>query len=75
MASFITGGTAAIFGNSTGGARGAVIASFVNGLLLCVLPALALPLFEFLGVEGVTFADPDFTSLSLITEFIVKLFS
>ncbi len=75
MASFITGGTAAIFGNSTGGARGAIIAAFVNGLLLCVLPALALPLFAFLGVEGVTFADPDFTSLSLITEFIVKLFS
>lgn len=75
MASFITGGTAAIFGNSTGGARGAVIASFINGLFLCVLPALALPLFSFLGVQGVTFADPDFTSLSLITDFVLKLFN
>lgn len=75
MASFITGGTAAIFGNSTGGARGAVIAAFVNGLLLCILPALALPLFAFLGVQGVTFADPDFTSLSLITEYVMKLFN
>ncbi|MCX8602002.1 MULTISPECIES: PTS ascorbate transporter subunit IIC [unclassified Gilliamella] len=74
MASFITGGTAAIFGNSTGGAIGAIIAAFINGLLLCILPALALPLFAFLGVEGVTFADPDFTTLSLLTEGVMKLF-
>ncbi|KNC90735.1 PTS ascorbate transporter subunit IIC [Trabulsiella odontotermitis] len=73
MASFITGGSAAIFGNATGGFRGAVIASFVNGLLLCILPALVLPLFSHLGVHSVTFADPDFTFLSAIIKYTFGL--
>ncbi|MBG6245275.1 hypothetical protein CS369_11720 [Candidatus Symbiopectobacterium sp. 'North America'] len=74
MASFITGGAAAIFGNATGGFRGPIIASFINGLLLCVLPALTLPLFADLGAKGVTFADPDFTIPSLILNFVLGLF-
>lgn len=73
MASFITGGSAAIFGNATGGLRGAIIASFVNGLLLCMLPALVLPLFNHLGVNSVTFADPDFTFLSAIIKYTFGL--
>lgn len=73
MASFITGGSAAIFGNATGGFRGAVLASFVNGLLLCFLPALVLPLFNHLGVSAVTFADPDFTFLSAIIKYTFGL--
>jgi len=73
MASFITGGSAAIFGNATGGFRGAVLASFVNGLLLCFLPALVLPLFNHLGVTAVTFADPDFTFLSAIIKYTFGL--
>ncbi|MGM3172573.1 PTS ascorbate transporter subunit IIC [Dickeya lacustris] len=74
MASFITGGAAAIFGNATGGVRGAILASSVNGLLLCVLPALTLPLFSHLGAQGVTFADPDFTLPSLLLDGILRLF-
>ncbi|MEG1653248.1 MAG: PTS transporter subunit IIC [Hafnia sp.] len=54
LASFTCGGTAAILGNATGGLSGAIIASFVNGLLLCFLPALVLPLFSYLGATGVT---------------------
>ncbi|MGP2516737.1 PTS ascorbate transporter subunit IIC [Yersinia sp. 2545 StPb PI] len=75
MASFITGGAAAIFGNATGGFRGALIASGINGLLLCVLPALTLPLFSHLGAQGVTFADPDFTLSSLILDHVLRLFN
>ncbi|ASA19452.1 hypothetical protein B9T62_00425 [Paenibacillus donghaensis] len=74
MACFLAGGAAAIFGNSSGGFRGAVISSCLNGFLLCLLPALTLPLFSFLGVEGVTFADPDFTSLSVILWGIFRWF-
>ncbi|WP_035345976.1 MULTISPECIES: PTS ascorbate transporter subunit IIC [Dickeya] len=74
MASFITGGAAAIFGNATGGVRGAIIASSLNGLLLCVLPALTLPLFSHLGAQGVTFADPDFTLPSLVLDWLLRLF-
>lgn len=75
MASFITGGAAAIFGNATGGFRGAVIASNINGLLLCVLPALTLPIFSQLGAQGVTFADPDFTLPSLILDYLLRIVS
>ncbi|MCI4223028.1 PTS ascorbate transporter subunit IIC [Dickeya dianthicola] len=75
MASFITGGAAAIFGNATGGVRGAVIASSLNGLMLCVLPALTLPLFSHLGAQGVTFADPDFTLPSLILDRLLRWFN
>jgi len=42
MASFFTGGAAAIFGHATGGFRGAIIARGMNGLRLCVLRALSL---------------------------------
>ncbi len=75
MASFITGGAAAIFGNATGGFRGAIIASGINGLLLCVLPALTLPLFSHLGAQGVTFADPDFTLSSLVLDHLLRFFN
>lgn len=74
MASFITGGAAAIFGNATGGFRGAIIASTINGLLLCVFPALTLHLFAGLGANGVTFADPDFTISSLLINTVFGWF-
>ncbi|OMF43388.1 PTS ascorbate transporter subunit IIC [Paenibacillus peoriae] len=74
MACFLAGGAAAIFGNSSGGFRGAVISSCLNGFLLCLLPALTLPLFSFLGAEGVTFADPDFTTLSGVLWLIFRWF-
>ncbi|MDO3410991.1 PTS ascorbate transporter subunit IIC [Saccharibacillus sp. CPCC 101409] len=74
MACFLAGGAAAIFGNSTGGFRGAVLSSGFCGFLLCLLPALTLPLFSYLGAEGVTFADPDFTTLSGILWGIFRWF-
>lgn len=74
MACFITGGAAGIYGNATGGFRGAIISSFVDGLLLAVLPAISLPLFSFLGAQGTTFADPDFIGISALIYFIFKWF-
>lgn len=41
---FFTGAVTAIFGNSTGGIRGAFIGSFVNGLILIIGQALLLPM-------------------------------
>ncbi|MFB1050147.1 PTS ascorbate transporter subunit IIC [Paraliobacillus sp. JSM ZJ581] len=40
---FFTGAVTAIFGNSTGGIRGALIGSFANGLILIIGQALLLP--------------------------------
>ncbi|MDZ5000373.1 PTS ascorbate transporter subunit IIC, partial [Clostridium perfringens] len=40
---FFCGATAGIYGNATGGKRGAVVGAFVNGLLITFIPALLLP--------------------------------
>ena len=57
---FFSGGTAGIFGNSTGGWRGAILGSFVVGLLLAFLPLLLYPTFSSLGITGSTFPNVDY---------------
>ena len=57
---FFCGATAGIFGNATGGRRGAILGSFVNGLFLAFLPATLLPVLGKLGFENTTFGDFDF---------------
>ena len=57
---FFCGATAGIFGNATGGRRGAMVGAFVNGLLLAFLPALLLPVLGDLGFSNTTFGDVDF---------------
>ncbi|OKL47440.1 hypothetical protein BSR29_03130 [Boudabousia liubingyangii] len=82
MACFITGGAAAILGNSEGGLRGAIIASVVDGLMLAVLPAVALPMFQPVfdkyKIEHTMFADPDMIAtavlLAIFVVFIPMLF-
>lgn len=63
---FFCGATAGIYGNSTGGRRGAIVGSFVNGLLLSFLPALLLPVLGGLGFANTTFGDADFGALGII---------
>ncbi|RRD39198.1 PTS ascorbate transporter subunit IIC [Leptotrichia sp. OH3620_COT-345] len=63
---FFCGATAGIYGNSTGGKRGAVIGSFVNGLLLSFLPAALLPVLGKLGFVNTTFGDVDFTLIGIL---------
>lgn len=57
---FFCGATAGIFGNATGGRRGAILGSFVNGLFLAFLPATLLPILGKLGFANTTFGDFDF---------------
>lgn len=57
---FFCGATAGIYGNSTGGKKGAVAGAFVNGLLITVAPALLLPVLESFGFANTTFGDFDF---------------
>lgn len=63
---FFCGATAGIYGNATGGRRGAIIGSFVNGLLLAFLPALVLPVLGNLGFSNTTFGDVDFAVLGIV---------
>lgn len=57
---FFTGATAGIYGNATGGRRGAIVGSFVNGLMISFIPALLLPVLGDLGFANTTFGDVDF---------------
>ena len=63
---FFCGATAGVFGNATGGRRGAMIGAFANGLLLTFLPAILYPLLGSLGYAGTTFSDADFATLGII---------
>lgn len=63
---FFCGATAGIFGNSTGGRRGAMIGAFANGLLLAFLPAMLLPVLGKLGFSNTTFGDVDFGVLGIL---------
>lgn len=63
---FFCGATAGIYGNSTGGRRGAIVGAFVNGLLLAFLPAMLLPVLGKLGFSNTTFGDVDFGVLGIL---------
>ena len=67
---FFCGATASVFGNSTGGRRGAILGSFVNGILISFLPVGLLPVLGNLGISNSTFSDADFAVSGI---FIGKL--
>ncbi|MGJ7922244.1 PTS ascorbate transporter subunit IIC [Neobacillus sp. LXY-4] len=72
---FFTGAAAGVFGNATGGRRGAMVGSFANGLLISFLPALLLPVLGSLGFEGTTFGDSDFGLVGILLGYLVELFN
>lgn len=57
---FFTGGAAGVYGNATGGRRGAMLGAFANGLLITFLPACLLSVLGAFGSENTTFGDADF---------------
>jgi PTS system ascorbate-specific IIC component len=57
---FFDGGGAGVFGNATGGRRGAIIGGFVNGIIITMLPAILLLVLGGLGFANSTFGDADF---------------
>ncbi|MCM3800179.1 PTS ascorbate transporter subunit IIC [Caldibacillus thermoamylovorans] len=73
---FFMGGAAGVFGNATGGRRGAVIAGFFLGLSWTLLVALAYPLVDVsgYGVKGLWFASPDAIIVVVIIRLIGMLF-
>ncbi len=70
---FFCGATAGVYGNSTGGRKGAVVGAFVNGLMLSFLPALLLPVLGQLGFSNTTFGDIDFAILGVLIGKIGEL--
>jgi ascorbate PTS system EIIC component len=72
---FFTGAAAGVFGNATGGRRGAIFGAFANGILISFLPALLLPVLGSLGFEGTTFGDSDFGIVGILLGYLIKLLS
>lgn len=68
---FFVGGAAGVYGNATGGLRGAVLGSFAQGLCISFLPMLLLPVLGELGLEATTFSDFDFGVVGLVLGWIV----
>lgn len=73
---FFMGGAAGVFGNATGGRRGAIIGGFFLGLSWSLLVALAYPLVDVTkyGVEGLWFASPDAIIVVIIIRLVGMLF-
>ncbi|MFL2061480.1 PTS ascorbate transporter subunit IIC [Marinilactibacillus psychrotolerans] len=72
---FFSGGAAGVFGNSTGGWRGAILGSFFVGLLLAFLPAVLYPLYAGMGVEGSTFPNVDYNIVGIFLDWLLGIFS
>lgn len=72
MAHFFVGATAGVYGNSTGGRRGAAIGGFVAGVIMSVLPELFLPYIGQFATEHVTFPEPDIGLVGLILGKYIK---
>jgi PTS system ascorbate-specific IIC component len=73
---FFMGGAAGVFGNATGGRRGAIISGFFLGFSWSLLVALAYPLVDVTkyGVQGLWFASPDAIIVVIIIRLIGTLF-
>ena len=72
---FFCGATAGVFGNATGGRRGASIGAFAHGLLITFLPVILLPVLGNLGFANTTFSDADFVTVGIILGNMAKAFS
>ncbi|MGB9780922.1 PTS ascorbate transporter subunit IIC [Caldanaerobacter sp.] len=71
---FFVGGTAGVIGNAMGGKRGAILGSFVNGIIISFGAAFLLPALGALGFENTTFGDSDFQWLGILISLIGRLF-
>ncbi|HEY5249622.1 MAG TPA: PTS transporter subunit IIC, partial [Dermatophilaceae bacterium] len=70
---FFDGGGAGVFGNATGGRRGAVAGGFINGIMITMLPAWLLTVMGSLGLANSTFGDTDFGWFGSVTGEISQL--
>ncbi len=70
---FFTGAAAGVFGNITGGRRGAMFGAFANGLIISFIPAILLVLLGDIGFQGTTFGDSDFGIVGTLILSIMKL--
>ena len=68
---FFVGAAAGVFGNATGGRRGAMLGAFTQGLMITFLPVFLLPVLGDLGFANTTFSDADFGIVGILLGFVV----
>lgn len=73
---FFMGGAAGVFGNTTGGRRGAVVSGFLLGFLFSLIIALAYPLLDLssYNIQGLWFASTDAIIVVVIIRVIGFIF-
>lgn len=71
---FFDGATAGVYGNASGGRRGAILGALANGVLISFLPALLFPVLTGLGYQGTTFGDADFGAVGVVLGHLVHYF-
>lgn len=69
---FFVGAAAGVFGNATGGRRGAMLGAFANGLLITFIPVFLLPVLGSIGLANTTFSDSDFGAVGILLGLIVR---
>ncbi|WP_036774556.1 PTS ascorbate transporter subunit IIC [Photorhabdus australis] len=69
---FFVGAAAGVFGNATGGRRGAILGAFIQGFLITFLPVFLLPVLGDIGIANTTFSDADFGALGILLGIIVR---
>lgn len=69
---FFVGAAAGVFGNATGGRRGAILGAFANGILITFLPVFLLPVLGSIGLANTTFSDSDFGVIGILLGLIVR---
>lgn len=69
---FFVGAAAGVFGNATGGRRGAILGAFAQGLLITFLPVFLMPVLGELGFANTTFSDADFGAVGILLGLIVR---
>lgn len=71
---FFSGGTSGVFGSVYGGWKGALIASFIVGIGLVVLPLVLYPAFSTLGIAGASFPNIDYNIVGSLLNGILGIF-
>jgi PTS system ascorbate-specific IIC component len=73
LLSYFLGGTAGVFGNATGGWKGALAGGLINGLMFTLLAGTAYAGIRHLGYGNSIFGDADFGLVGNFLAFISRL--
>lgn len=69
---FFPGGASGVFGNSTGGWKGAILGGAICGAMLAIGQAITIPMLSTTSPELATLADPDWYILIIIFRYLLQ---